>query len=115
MKFLTMVTTNNPEKAGPPPPALFQAIDALSREAGKALENSGGMSTTGILTIKDGALMVDGPYAEAREVIGGFAVYDLGSKEEAIEWSRKFMELHRTHWPAWDGEIIVRQMIHFHP
>lgn len=115
MKFLTMVTTSNPEKAGPPPPALFQAIDALSNEAGKALQDSGGMATTGILTVKGGELMVDGPYAEAREVIGGFAVYELETKEDAIEWSRKFMELHRTHWPAWDGEIIIRQMINFRP
>jgi hypothetical protein len=113
MKFLTMVTTHNPDKAGPPPPALFQAIGELAMQAGKALEDNGGMSTTGILTIKGGELIVDGPYAEAREVIGGFAVYELETKEQVIDWSTKFMELHRKHWPAWEGEVIVRQMIHF--
>lgn len=113
MKFLTMVTTLNPDTAGPPPPALFQAIMELGMQAGKAQEDSGGMATTGILTVKGGELMVDGPYAEAREVIGGFAVYELETKEDAVAWSRKFMELHRTHWPAWDGEIIIRRMIHY--
>jgi hypothetical protein len=113
MKFLTMITTHNPKAAGAPPAALMQAIGEHSMLAGKSLEDSGGMSTTGILTVKDGELMVDGPYAEAREVIGGFAVVELETKEDAIEWTRKFIELHRTHWPIWEGDVIVRRMIHF--
>jgi hypothetical protein len=113
MKFLTMITTSNPEQAGPPPPALFQAIGELAMKAGKALGDNGGMSTTGVLKVKGGELSVDGPYAEAREVIGGFAEYELDSKEQAIDWAKQFIELHRKHWPAWEGEVIVRQMLKF--
>ena len=44
------------------------------------------------------------------DAIGGFTIMDLASKEEAIEEARKFMELHRKYWPAWDGECEVRLM-----
>ena len=55
-------------------------------------------------------VITDGPFTEAKEVIGGFTIMELASKEEALEEARKFMELHRKHWPAWDGETEVRPM-----
>ena len=42
MKFLTMVTTSNPDKAGPPPPELFQAIAELGMSSGSVLKDTGG-------------------------------------------------------------------------
>lgn len=63
------------------------------------------------VAVRKGKLSVmDGPFTEAKEVIGGFAVYDVPSKEAAIEWTRRFMELHREHWPGWEGETELRQM-----
>ncbi len=111
MKFLTMITTSNPEKAGPPPPALFQAIGELAMQAGKSLGENGGMKTTSIHRVKSGELITDGPFTEAREIIGGFAFYELESAEEAAEMCRKFIELHRKHWPQWEGEVIARQLM----
>ena len=113
MKFMTMVTTSNPDKAGAPPPTLFQAITELGMEAGKAMVENGGMSLTGIAKIRNGELIVDGPYSEAKEVVGGYAIYDLGTKEEAVKWTRKFLELHKKHWPAWEGEVVIRQIINY--
>ena len=113
MKFLTMVTTANPEKAGPPPPALYQAIADLGIKAGKALKDNGGMATVGVVTVKGGELMVDGPYAEAKEAVGGFAIYELDTKQEAVRWAADFLELHRRHWPTWEGEVIVREMVYY--
>ena len=52
----------------------------------------------------------DGPFTEAKEVIGGFTIMELPSKEAAIEEARKFMELHRQLWPGWSGECEVRLM-----
>jgi hypothetical protein len=46
-----------------------------------------------------------GPGAESKELIGGFAVYDVKSKKEAIEWTSRFMQLHGEHWPGWEGEF----------
>jgi hypothetical protein len=113
MKFMTMVTAANPDKAGPPPPELYQAIAELGVRAGEALKDNGGMSTVGTVSVKRGELIVDGPYAEAKEAVGGFAIYELDSKEEAVRWASDFMELHRRHWPAWEGEVIVRQMVYY--
>jgi hypothetical protein len=54
--------------------------------------------------------VLDGPFTEAKEVIGGFAIFEYRSREEAIEAAKSFMELSRKHWPEWEGEIEVRQM-----
>jgi hypothetical protein len=99
-----------------PPPALFQAIDALGREAAKAgvFVEMGGLMPTGAgarARLSKGKLTVtDGPFTEAKEVIGGFAIYDVANKDEALEWVRRFMDLHRIHWPEWEGETEIRQM-----
>ena len=61
-------------------------------------------SDRGQLTIKDG------PFSEAKEVIGGFSIMDLPSKEAAVEEATKLMELHRKLWPAWSGECEIRLM-----
>jgi len=62
--------------------------------------------------------VTDGPFAEAKEVIGGYAVFQVSSKEEAIEQTVRFMELHKKHWPGWEGETEIRQVFDttdFHP
>lgn len=115
MKFMTMVTTSNPEKAGPPPASLMQAIADLGTAAGKAMQDTGGMKTTGVAKVEGGELVVDGPYAEAKEAVGGYAIYVLDSEAEAVEWVRKFLDLHRRHWPAWEGEVIIHQLINYGP
>ena len=52
----------------------------------------------------------DGPFTESTEVIGGCSIFNLASKEEALEEGRKFTELHLVHWPNWEGEIEIRLM-----
>jgi hypothetical protein len=52
----------------------------------------------------------DGPFTEAKEVLGGFSIMNLASKEEAIQEAVKFMELHRKYWPEWEGETEIRLM-----
>jgi hypothetical protein len=54
--------------------------------------------------------VIDGPFTEAKEVVGGYAIYDVKSKKEAIEATSRFMELHREHWPGWEGESEIRQI-----
>ena len=57
--------------------------------------------------------MIDGPFTEAKEVIGGYAILKAASLDEAIELGKEFMDLHRKHWPGWDGETEIRQMQEF--
>jgi hypothetical protein len=58
---------------------------------------------------------IDGPFTETREVIGGYALVDVKSKEEAMALATRFMELHRIHWPAFEGECEVRPLENLEP
>ena len=52
--------------------------------------------------------VIDGPFVEAKEVIGGFAIFELPGKEEAIASAMAFMQLHKDHMPGWEGTCEVR-------
>ena len=114
MRFMMIVKSS--ESSGRPPQALMDAIDKLGQEANKAgtMVASGGLAPTAVSTrirVSRGQLTkIDGPFTEAKEVIGGYAIFDLKSKEEAIEGAQRFMELHKKHWPGWEGETEIRQI-----
>ena len=96
--------------------ASFDAIDKLMAEQQKSgvFVSAGGLKPTAQgarVRIKDGKLRVsDGPFTEAKEIIGGFAILNAGSKKEAVELAKEFMDLHIRHWPGWEGECEVREM-----
>ena len=114
MKFMTMVKSK--ENAGMPPQALFDAIDKLIAEQAKSgiLVDAGGLLPTtqaARVRITGGKIKVtDGPFTEAKEVIGGYAILKAASLQEAIKMGQEFMELHIKHWPGWEGESEIRQM-----
>ena len=113
MRFMMLV--KSAENFGPPPPALMEAIGKLAQEAAKEgrMIDSGGLAPTAMSTrvrVSKGQLsVIDGPFTEAKEVVGGFAQFEFKSKEEAIESAKRFMELHRQYWPGWEGETEIRQ------
>jgi hypothetical protein len=98
------------------PKELMEAIGKISQEAvaSGAMIGNGGlkpMAQGARVQLKGGKLsVVDGPFAEAKEIIGGYAEFELKSKEEAVESAVRFMELHQKYWPGWDGETEVREM-----
>jgi len=114
MRFMMLV--KHAENSGPPPKELMDAITKLSEEAAKAgtIVGSGGLAPTAMSTrvrlSRGEVTAIDGPFTEAKEVVGGFAVFELNSKEEAIQGAVKFMELHKKYWPGWEGETEVRQV-----
>ena len=114
MRFMMIVKSK--ENSGPPPKELMEAMGKLAEEATKAGEmiESGGLASTATGTrvrLSGGKLSVtDGPFTEAKEVFGGYAVFALNSKKEAVERALRFMELHKQHWPGWDGETEIRQL-----
>ncbi len=114
MRFLTMVKSKEP--FGQPPQALMDAIAKIGAQAfqsGKMVE-TGGLLPTAMgakVRLQDGKITVsDGPFTEAKEVVGGYAIFELPTKEEAVEETVKFMELHKKHWPGWEGETEIRPM-----
>lgn len=114
MKFMMIV--KHSEKQGPPPKELMDAIAILAQEAVKAgtMLGNGGLFPTGegaCVRLSGGRVsVIDGPFTEAKEIIGGYAQFELKSKEEAVESAVRFMELHKKYWPGWEGETEVRQM-----
>jgi hypothetical protein len=117
MRFMSMVKSSEDFRLGPPPQALMDAINQLGQEMTKAgiMVDMGGLLPTamGAYRVRQsrGKLsVIDGPFTEAKEVIGGYAVFEVQSKEEAMALSVRFMELHLKHWPEWEGETEVRQM-----
>jgi hypothetical protein len=114
MKFMMFVKYG--ENSGPPPKELMDAIASLTEESAKAgtMRGAGGLAPMAQSTrvrVSGGKLTVtDGPFAEAKEVVGGFAQFELKSKQEAIDGAVRFMELHRKHWPGWEGETEIRQI-----
>ncbi|HEY6271602.1 MAG TPA: YciI family protein [Terriglobales bacterium] len=114
MRFMMIV--KHAENQGPPPKGLMDAIAKLAEEATKsgAMLGSGGLKATALgasVRLSGGRVTVtDGPFTEAKEVIGGYAQFEMRSKEEAIESAVQFMELHKKHWPGWEGVTEVRQM-----
>ena len=118
MRFMMIVKADKNYEAGaPPPPELMAAVGKLSEEMFKAgvLLDTGGLLPTSkgaLINVKKGKLTVtDGPFSEAKEVIGGYAILQCKSKEEAIERARRFMQLHAdVLGPAYEGELEIRQM-----
>ena len=114
MRFMMIV--RHAEGQGHPPKQLMDAIARLADEETKAgtMLGTGGLAPTALgarVRLAGGKLTVtDGPFIETKEVIGGYAQCELKSREEAIESAVRFMELHKKHWPEWDGETEIRQM-----
>ena len=114
MRFMMIV--KHAENQGPPPKQLMDAIAKLAEEEAKAgtMLGSGGLGPTALgarVRLSGGKVTVtDGPFTEAKEVVGGYAQFELKSKEEAVESAVRFMELHKKYWPSWEGETEVRQM-----
>ena len=114
MRFLTMIKSKEP--SAPPPPALMEAIGKLGMQATQSgeLVMTGGLLPSAMgarIRLSGGRLDVtDGPFTEAKEIVGGFAIYEVESREKAVEASLRFMKLHKEHWPGWEGECEIRQM-----
>ena len=115
MKFMMIV--KSAERSGPPPKELMDAIDKLGEEAVKSgsMLGGGGLGPTATgarVRLSGGKVtVIDGPFTEAKEIIGGYAQFELKSKQEAVDSAVQFMELHKKHWPGWEGETEVRQMM----
>ena len=111
MKFMMLV--KHPENSGPPPQALMDAIDKLSEEGVKsgALLGSGGLAPAAQSTrvrVSGGNLtVIDGPFAETKELIAGYWLIKVNSLQEAMEWAKRAPD---PHGEGREGEIEIRQL-----
>jgi len=112
MRFLSMIRIN--ERSGQKPSDKLMAdmgklIEEMTRSG--ALVNTAGLRPTaeGVrVRLSGGKIRVtDGPFTEAKEVIGGFAILEAKSKAEAIELTKRFLNVHGEEWEI---ECEVRQL-----
>jgi hypothetical protein len=112
MRYLITLTSSQPPSQ--PPAELFEGIMKLGEDAVKAgvLLDTAGLAPSNAasrVSLTGGKLSVtDGPFTEAKEMLS-YALYEVRSKAEAIEWTERFMALHRDCWPGWEGEATIHQ------
>jgi hypothetical protein len=94
-------------------------MEAMGKFVQQSFKDGTVVDTGGLLPSKDGVrirlqggklTVTDGPFSEAKEVIGGWAILNAATKEDAVRIATEFMELHRKHWPGFDGESELRPM-----
>ena len=110
MRFLGYTLADPSIPIPPPDPELFAKMGAFVEEATKAgvLLATGGVAPFEEATrvrYADGEFTVlDGPFSEAKELVGGWALMETRDKAEAIEWVKRFLAI------AGPGESTIRQV-----
>lgn len=114
MKYMMFIKHTDDYRGKRPPQALMDAMDEFIggyAKQGKFLDGAGLKSSHRGKRVRlhDGKLtVIDGPFTETKELVGGYAIMDCESDEEALDIAMKFMDLHRVHWPEFEGESEVR-------
>lgn len=106
-------TVKSSPDLGPPPEALMTAIDTYAAQATRDgyLIDTGGLLPGRFVQLRAGKVDVtDGPFTETKEIVGGYAIFECRSLDEAMEFAVRFMEIHKENWPEWEGEVEVRPM-----
>jgi hypothetical protein len=115
MRVLTLLKMS--EQLGEPPAEMFPAMDAVIKEIDaslKLIDTMGLVPTSAaaarIRTTAGRTTVLDGPFTESRELVGGYAIVEVDTFAEAVEAARKIIQVHADLWPGWEGEAEVRQI-----
>jgi hypothetical protein len=115
-RYMMFITLSEDFRNQPIPRALN---DAMGKFVNENLKSGALVDTAGLQPTSEGVrvhlsggkiTVTDGPFTETKEVVGGYAVVEAKSKREAIDFATKFMDIHRIHWPQFEGTCEVRQI-----
>jgi hypothetical protein len=114
MRYMLLVQID-PNGAGPagPDERLAEQMASLLEDMTKAgvLLDTGGLrpvaEATRLRLSAGKQTVIDGPFTESKEVVGGYCLVQVRSKEEAVEWASRFLALHG---PQWEMGIEIRQL-----
>jgi hypothetical protein len=114
MRYLVLIHVEE-NVAEAPPAALMDAMFAhvADERHAKLVTDAGLMPTsaaTRVISRGGEVLMTDGPFAETKEVVGGFMLIEAPTPEDALAWTRGFVELHTEHWPELEVVTELRQV-----
>jgi len=116
MKYMMFIKHEEKYRTDQIPQGLMDAMGKLVEEgfkSGKLKDTAGLKGTAEGFQVRNKAgkmSVTDGPFTESKEVVGGYALFELASREEALQAARDFMELHRVHWPEFEGVCEVRPL-----
>jgi hypothetical protein len=121
MRFMMIVKADRDYEAGAPPnPELMAAIGRHTEDmikAGVVLETGGllpSFAGARVAVTRGNLAVTDGPFAETKELIGGYAIVQADSKDHAIELGKQFMKLHaEILGPSYEGELEIRQLVDY--
>jgi hypothetical protein len=114
MRFMIMIKAS--EQVGPPTPAL---MEAMGKRMGELMGSGVMVDAGGLLPSPAGARVrlsggrvatIDGPFAEAKELVGGYSIVQVAARQEAIGLATELIQMHKDHWPGWEGEAEIRQL-----
>jgi hypothetical protein len=119
MRFMMLMIPRGYEAAAPGTTPSAEAVAAMMKynselkEAGVLITLDGlHPPSSGVrVSFESGKPVVtDGPFTESKELIS-YALFEVRSKEEAIEWASRFMKAHRDLWPGWAGNTDILQVM----
>ena len=114
MRYMMFIKHTEDYRGKTIPPGLIEAMGEFVGEykkKGKFIDGAGLKSSHKgkKIQLRGGKIrVVDGPFTESKELVGGYAIVDVESDQEALEIAKRFMELHRVHWPEFEGESELR-------
>lgn len=116
MKYLMLIRHAESYRSQPIPQGLLDAMGKFVEESFKSgvLKDTAGLKATaeGFRVRSSGGKLsvTDGPFTESKEIVGGYAMVEAKTREEALDMARRFMDLHRVHWPEFEGDCEVRPL-----
>ena len=114
MRYMMFIKHTEDYRGREIPAGLIEAMGEFIGEytkQGKFIDGAGLKSSHKgkKIQLRNGQLrVVDGPFTESKELVGGYAIMEHPTREAAVEAGRWLMEMHKTYWPEWEGWVDVR-------
>ncbi len=113
-RYMMLITHSEDLRSESVPPSLHDEMGEFVTEnlrKGVLIDTNGLRPTsegTRVRQSRRKLTVTDGPFTEAKEVVGGYALVEVGSKKDAVDLATRFMEIHLRHWPDFEGACEIR-------
>jgi hypothetical protein len=114
MRYMMVIKHSEDFRRADVPASLHKAMGKFIEEAtrnGNFVAGAGLQPSSAATRVRLSGRRIsftDGPFVETKELIGGYAIMNAKTHDEAIDLALRFMEVHLEHWPAFEGECEVR-------
>ena len=116
MRYMMFIKHTEDYRNADVPASLYEEMGKFIEEATKSGNFVGGAGLqpttagTRVRLSKGKITVMDGPFTESKEIVGGYSIIDAKTHEEALDLARRFMEIHLKHWPTFEGECEMRPL-----